>query len=278
MSSKISDLIDQTLQTLNSKNAIFKEDTQETLSQETSSQPNSIIETTNSEFVQSQSDIAVSRFSGAEWFPLVKDLDIDIIGAGGIGSNVALSLAKLNPHRITIWDNDNVELLNIGSQFYTLQEAGLFKTHALINNVKDYSLNEVFLEGVNRKFVPGDTFYSQVAFIATDSMKSRKDAYQIWKEAPTCKILIDGRLAAERFQVFCLTKDNEYSQKKYEEEWLFPDSEAEVAVCSYKQTAFVATMIGSVMINCMLNALCPNRVEPFMIEYSAATMNFKYIS
>ena len=68
---------------------------------------------------------------------------------------------------------------------------------------------------------------------------------------------------------------------KYESKWLFDDSQVEEAVCSYKQTTYMANMIGSVMVNLFTNFcanLCNPIVErdiPFISRYDGATMFFK---
>ena len=96
----------------------------------------------------------------------------------------------------------------------------------------------------------------------------------------TC-LYIDGRLAAEEFQIFCIKGDDDKAQKIYEEEWLFDDSQAEATICSYKQTTFCANMIASYMINCFVNFLSNqneriiDRSVPFMIYFDAKQMIFK---
>ena len=68
---------------------------------------------------------------------------------------------------------------------------------------------------------------------------------------------------------------------RYEEEFLFDDSEADETVCSMKQTSYLAAMIGSIITNLFTN-WCANLVEPivpydlpFFTEYNAQHMIFK---
>ena len=94
-------------------------------------------------------------------------------------------------------------------------------------------------------------------------------------------LYIDGRLAAEEFQVFCIKGTDDYLMKKYEENWLFDDREAEETLCSYKQTSFCANMIASVMINLFVNFIankCNPIIErelPFYTNYDAERMYLK---
>ena len=97
-------------------------------------------------------------------------------------------------------------------------------------------------------------------------------------------LFIDGRLAAETFQVFCIVGNDTASIDRYTKEWLFTDAEADATQCSYKQTTFMANMIGSIMVNLFVN-FCANQTNvliprdvPFMTEYTAETMYFKVIA
>lgn len=88
-------------------------------------------------------------------------------------------------------------------------------------------------------------------------------------------------MAAEEFQVFAIKGDDKRAMEIYEEEWLFDDSEAEETLCSYKQTTFMANMIGSVMVNLFVNFVANEcdpvfpRDVPFLTTYDASTMYFK---
>ena len=101
-------------------------------------------------------------------------------------------------------------------------------------------------------------------------------------EEEKCKCLfIDGRLAAEEFQVFAIQGNDTRAIEEYSSKWLFSDYEAEETICSYKQTTFMANMIASIMVNVFVNfvanecnPLMPRDV-PFLTQYSADTMFFK---
>jgi hypothetical protein len=73
--------------------------------------------------------------------------------------------------------------------------------------------------------------------------------------------------------------------ERYENEFLFSDEEAEETICSYKQTTFMANMIGSVIVNLFVNFVANEYCEelikrdlPFYTEYSASSMYFKVIA
>ena len=123
-----------------------------------------------------------------------------------------------------------------------------------------------------------------------DNMSSRRTFYEKWKrhvnekrsaeEKANC-LFIDGRLAAEEFQVFCIQGTNVVHMQKFEANWLFSDEEAEATLCSYKQTSFCANMIASVMVNLFVNFVANkcepliDRALPFFTYYDATQMIFR---
>ena len=88
-------------------------------------------------------------------------------------------------------------------------------------------------------------------------------------------------MAAEEFQVFCIQGNDIRAMELYEKEWLFDDSEAEETLCSYKQTTFMANMIGSIIVNLFVNFVANEceplfpRDVPFLTTYDASNMYFK---
>ena len=122
-----------------------------------------------------------------------------------------------------------------------------------------------------------------------DNMEARKIFFNVWsthvasytpEERKKC-LFIDGRLAAEEFQVITIQGDDERALLRYSSEWLFSDAEADATVCSYKQTTFMANMIASIMVNTFVNFVANEcnpimpRDVPFLVSYSADTMFFK---
>lgn len=235
-------------------------------------------------------DESISRFSSASWLEKIQEKEIVIGGAGGIGSWTALLIARLHPAKMYIYDNDRVDASNLGGQLYGDVNIGEFKTNALSNILRStggyhghYSLAERYTDiSATRK----------VMICGFDSMTSRKTFFNRWKrgvgfyhpeERKDC-LYIDGRLAAENFQIFCIRGDDEYNKKLYEDKYLFDDSEADETICSYKQTSFCAAMIASFMANLFVN-FCANQANPiidrdlpFLTEYSAETMYLKTVS
>jgi len=65
----------------------------------------------------------------------LKEATIGIAGLGGLGSNVAIALARAGIGRLVIVDFDSVEKSNLSRQAYTVDQVGMRKTEALMQNI-----------------------------------------------------------------------------------------------------------------------------------------------
>lgn len=234
-----------------------------------------------------QIEETTSRFSGAIWYEAITRKRIILAGLGGIGSYVAFLLSRMHPASITLYDDDKVEAVNMSGQFYSLNDVNNFKASAIYSKMKVYSN---FYNGLAlvRKFNE-DSNSGPIMICGFDNMSARKTFFNSWAGyVSRCSIdgrksclFIDGRLAAEEFQVIAVQGDDESAMSRYRSEWLFSDEEAEETLCSYKQTTFMANMIGSVMVNIFVNFVANEcdpifpRDVPFLTTYNASNMYFK---
>lgn len=61
---------------------------------------------------------------------------VGIAGCGGLGSNCAVSLARVGVGRLVVADYDVVELTNLNRQYYFADQAGMKKVEALKENIR----------------------------------------------------------------------------------------------------------------------------------------------
>lgn len=230
-----------------------------------------------------------SRFNSAIWFDKTRKQDVTIAGLGGIGSYVVFMLSRLDVNTMTLYDPDIVERVNLSGQLYNSNQIGDYKVDAAANMIADYSNYYSFV--AKHEKLDENSMISKVTICGFDNMKARKDAFRNWtnfvarlpeEERGEC-LFIDGRLAAEELQVFCIKGDDTDGERRYEP-YLFSDSRAAPTVCSYKQTTFMANMIGSIIVNLFINFVANqcnpliDRDLPFYTEYNAETMYFKTIA
>ena len=62
-----------------------------------------------------------------------------VCGLGGLGSNIAVSLARAGIGNIHLIDFDRVDVSNLNRQQYFVSQLGEYKTDALLNNLKNIS-------------------------------------------------------------------------------------------------------------------------------------------
>lgn len=232
-------------------------------------------------------DEATSRFSSAIWYENIQKKTVILAGVGGIGSYVGFLLARMKPASMFIYDDDIVEAVNMSGQLYGQSDLGRPKVSALAKMIRNYAgYSSVF--AVSERFTD-ESEASDIMICGFDNMAARKLFFNKWvshvqskpeEERKNC-LFIDGRLAAEEFQVLCIKGDDEYNINRYNNEFLFSDAEAEETVCSYKQTTFCANMIASCMVNLFVN-FCANQCEPlidrdlpFLTTYNAETIYLK---
>lgn len=232
-------------------------------------------------------DEATSRFSSAIWYENIQKKTVILAGIGGIGSYVGFLLARMKPASMFIYDDDIVEAVNMSGQLYGQSDLGKPKISALAEMIRNYAgYSSVF--AVSERFTD-ESEASDIMICGFDNMEARSTFFRKWvnhvynkseEERGNC-LFIDGRLAAEEFQILCIKGDDEYNITRYRNEFLFSDREAEETICSYKQTTFCANMIASCMVNLFVN-FCANQCEPlidrdlpFLTTYNAETMYLK---
>lgn len=234
-------------------------------------------------------DETTSRFSGAIWYEQIKKQTITLAGVGGIGSYVGFLLGRLKPERLIVYDPDKVEAVNMSGQLYGGNDLGSYKSVALASMVKNYANYYKMVIYAERFTTESEA--TDIMICGFDNMEARKVYYNKWKshiggkseeEKAKC-LFIDGRLAAEEFQVLSIQGNDNRAMAEYEDKWLFSDTEAEETICSYKQTTFMANMIASVMVNVFVNFIANqcgpiiDRDVPFFISYDASTMFTKTV-
>ena len=231
-------------------------------------------------------DETMARFSSAMWFDEIQKKTIVLAGVGGIGSYVGFLLSRMKPKALFIYDDDRVETVNMSGQLYCSTDVGLNKVEALRRCMSLYSGYEgVF--AISSKFT-NECEACDIMICGFDNMNARRVYYNKWLSHVTSKspedrkhcLFIDGRLSAEELQVLCVRGDDTYNLQRYSNNFLFSDEEADATVCSYKQTSYMANMIGSIIVNLFTNFVANEITDgirdlPFFTSYDGESMMFK---
>lgn len=186
---------------------------------------------------------------------------IHIIGAGATGSWVAFTLAKMGLNNITVYDFDEVGMHNLPNQMFGLNDIDKNKALSIRNIIRRFT-------GFNIKArtqkVEGGQPLQGIVFMLTDTMKSRKDIYNMSiKNNPNIDLLIETRMDLRGGRIYAIDPKNRYMCKQYEETF-YSDDEAEVSACGISQTVLpTALAITSHAIWKLLNYI---NGEPFSHE------------
>ena len=115
---------------------------------------------------------------------LLQAAQVAIFGLGGLGSNVAMWLARLGVGQLLLYDFDRVELSNLNRQYYFVEDVGEYKAVALLKH----------LRAVN----PYGDYQSRVVRLTQDNLAELVDTAPIVCEAldkPEAKaLLVNGVL------------------------------------------------------------------------------------
>ena len=66
----------------------------------------------------------------------LKDKTVGIAGCGGLGSNVAVALARVGIGKLIIADFDKIEESNLNRQYFFFDQIGHYKAPALKENIR----------------------------------------------------------------------------------------------------------------------------------------------
>lgn len=226
-----------------------------------------------------------NRFSSAIWYEEIQKTKIVVGGCGGIGSFLVFLLSRVNPLNITVFDPDDIDYSNLSGQLFALKDVNNSKCESISRFVREYS--SYYHIHVFKSLYTNDSLKEDVMICGFDNMAARKVFFENWlsrvnsKLNPKDMLFIDGKLAAEEFEILCIKGDDKEAIERYQREFLFSDEEAAETTCSYKQTTFMTNMIASYMVNLFVNFIANKcnpvfpRDVPFYTYYNCKTMYLK---
>lgn len=127
------------------------------------------------------------HFTDNYLFNPTNPITINLIGAGGTGSQVLTALARMNHalkelgHAgfiVRLWDDDTVGEANLGRQLFAECELGMYKSVALINRVNrffgtNWKAETIKFDKENLKEMSENNMYANIYISCVDSVKSR---------------------------------------------------------------------------------------------------------
>ncbi len=119
---------------------------------------------------------------------------VNLIGAGGTGSQVLTALARMNHALVAlnhaglsvrVFDDDTIEPANLGRQLYTTAELGMFKADALVNRInRFFGTNwKAVTEKYDKQHFTKENHTATITVTCVDSVAARFEIADILKES-----------------------------------------------------------------------------------------------
>lgn len=194
-----------------------------------------------------------------DWFdPRQNDhAQVTLVGVGGIGSPLALALAKLGIPKLTLIDPDRIENHNLPNQVFPLDDVGMLKVEAAEQLIDSYSPTDVVAlpyELTKDGWHAGDEvelYQLRLAGVVCSGLDSMEARINLWDQNIRRKRhverYIDGRLAGEHIIVLSVNPFDEQHVKWYENNWLYADDEAVEATCTRQSIIDVGFDVAGLM-------------------------------
>ena len=221
-------------------------------------------------------DTRYLRFSGLSWATEVQEKEITIIGLGGIGSNVALPLARLNPKKLFLIDPDVVEEVNLAGQAFFNNHVGMKKVDAVAEVLYSWAGYKKIV--AMPTLLTKGTDFGEITITGFDNMNARKIAFTNFMNSPAAKLLVDARMSVDTIQIFTLLKEDTEFLDIYRDKWLFSDAAAQTAPCSMKQTSYTGSILGGLVVNIIINYISSSfKAFPKQIMYNTNNMLYETV-
>ena len=183
----------------------------------------------------------------------IQQLRVSIVGCGAVGSWTALLLAKMGCEKITLYDHDTVDMVNMSSQFFDYNDLDMNKAAATAANLQSFA--NVKATAYTRKFDVMDFMKPcDVMISAVDCMETRKNLF----ESRSARYFIDGRMAAEKFHLYVIDT-RVPSQVEGYLQTLYSNSEAEQERCTAKATGYCATHLAFLIAREIKHIVCKQK-------------------
>lgn len=82
-------------------------------------------------------DNALKERYGKELHSVFSSSTVAVCGLGGLGSNIAIALSRAGIGKLILIDFDRVDITNLHRQQYKSSQIGMYKTEALVKNLKE---------------------------------------------------------------------------------------------------------------------------------------------
>jgi molybdopterin/thiamine biosynthesis adenylyltransferase len=194
---------------------------------------------------------------------------VTLIGAGGIGSPVALALAKMGCRQLTLYDPDAIEPHNLPNQVYRLRDVGRPKVEALAELLAEFASATV---QPIQAAVAGQQL-AGVVISAVDSMASRE---HIWRDSirfrGTVPLYIDARMGGQVCRVLTVRPADPDAVRHYQAT-LYADDAAAEEPCTAQAIIYTTFGVAALVANQVKRFARDEPLDPdIILDFATLTM------
>jgi len=135
----------------------------------------------------------LERCMGAVWFPYTSQQEVLIVGAGGLGSFIALAISRLGSDLI-IFDSDSYDYTNLTGQLAKIEDVGINKAVAIKKSLLGFS-PDCKINAIGEMY-DSNSMTCPITIAAPDNNATRKLVFEKWMaqnwENPYA-IFLDGK-------------------------------------------------------------------------------------
>lgn len=200
--------------------------------------------------------------------PTELNVRLTLVGAGGIGSSVALALAKMGCQQMVLIDPDRVEPHNLPNQLYGVSDVGRPKVEAL----RDLLIQMAGIDAEPRvERVDERWRLNGVVLSAVDSMASRQAIWNCVRYRAGVPLYIDARMGGEVCRVLTIRPADPDDVRLYEAS-LYDDAVASDEPCTARAIVYTTLGVASLVANQVKRFVRGQTLQPDLV-FDFATLS-----
>jgi len=133
-------------------------------------------------------------------FQIPDSMSVEIIGAGGLGSPLALALAKMGFKYMTLYDHDVISEDNLATQLHRCSDVGTPKVYSLMETLRMFS-DDVEPMAVQDIVTALTELTGSIIISCVDSIKARQEIWAAVQRCSYCDWYVEMRMGAEEANI-----------------------------------------------------------------------------
>ena len=189
------------------------------------------------------------------------DTTVVVIGSGAVGSQVALSLAKMGVGHLSLWDHDEIVPHNLPNQFFRLDQVERNKAEATAENILAMADTHIDIHPTKWRGEP----LKGIVVAAPDLMSVRKQLWATTNRDPNVPLFVDVRMGGLAGKLYAIQKHAAPEVFRMYEEDLHGDDVASPLACGEASIFYGATLLAACAAAVISNHVSGYAVPPFTL-------------